>query len=274
MTQFVSSARRWIGIAPFLLRPAFVAWRTLRGWSPSLVLRNRAARRSASIPIPPNRLIFSATTTRDVNWFLNSGESTAACFRSALAAEGRPIESFRAVLDLGCGCGRVLRQWHGIAGPRFYGTDYNPAGVFWAEKHLKYVTFATNQLEPPLPYGDSAFDLVYAVSVFTHLPDAMQRAWIEEIHRVLEPGGILLLTLSGEGDLERVSKKDRERFAKGDLVVLDERYAGTNMCGTYHPEEYVRQRWTDLFVIRHMYPEGAGGSPRQDLYVFEKLRPN
>jgi len=166
----------------------------------------------------------------------------------------------------------VLRQWHGIAGPRFFGTDYNPAGIAWAKENLKDVAFATNRLEPPLPYGDSAFDLVYAISVFTHLPEALQRAWIEELHRVLEPGGILLLTLSGEGDLERISEEDRERFANGELIALDDRYAGTNMCGTYHPLEYVQRNWTDLFVMRHMYPEGALGAPRQDLYVFEKSR--
>ena len=270
MTNFVSGVRRRLGRSPFL--PAvFTTWRTVREWSPMLVARNWTARRNAAIPIPPGNLIFSATATRDVGWFLRAGKLSAQSFRDALTDLGRPIESFRTVLDMGCGCGRVLRQWDGVVGPRFFGTDYNPAGIEWARANLKGISFGTNQLAPPLRYENQAFDLVYAVSVFTHLPEALQRPWIEEMHRILEPGGVLMLTLSGEAELGRVTAGERERFKSGHLVVVDPRYAGTNLCGVFHPESYVRRNWSDLFRVSRIYPEGGLGSPRQDLYVFERV---
>lgn len=270
MTQLVSSLRRRFSHIPFLLPIAFVAWRTLREWTPMLVWRNLKERRNASVPIPPGGLIFSATGTRDVDWFLRSGKMSAESFRAALSDIQRPIGSFANVLDLGCGCGRVLRHWTDVRGPLFFGTDYNAAGPTWGQKNLRHVTFGVNQLTPPLEYPDEKFDLVYAVSVFTHFPLSLQRAWIEEMHRIIQPGGILMLTLSGEGDFARLTDSDRLLFRKGELVEIDPRYAGTNMCSAYHPEAFVRRHWSDLFRVRKIYKEGALGSPRQDLYVFER----
>lgn len=256
-----------------LLPIAFGVWRTLRYWRPAQIVRDRRLRREAplGLPVPPGALLLATGATRDVKWFLDSGAATAESFGAALERIGRPIASFRAVLDFGCGCGRVLRQWHDIDGPIFHGTDYNPRLVRWCEENLPYATFRRNSLNPPFDYADASFDLCYAVSVFTHLPEAMQEAWLLELRRVLEPGGILLVTLSGEGDLIRTTPSEQERFRSGELVVVDGGYAGTNMCGAYHPEDYVRRNWSRYFRILDFLPEGAKGSPRQDLYVLERL---
>lgn len=271
MTQLASRIRRGLG-GSALLPLAFVVWRNMKGWSPQLAVRNKRARQASKLPIPPGRLIFSATGTRDVSWFLRTGELTVQGLRAALDDLKRPIESFRAVLDLGCGCGRVLRQWSAVPGPHFFGTDYNPDGVKWAAENLESINLSTNGIEASLPFADAMFDLVYAISVFTHLPEALQRPWIAELHRVIEPGGVLLLTLSGEGDVKRMTDAERERFNQGELIVIDAQYAGTNMCGVYHPASYVRTHWGDLFGIRRIYPQGALGVPRQDLYVLERLQ--
>jgi SAM-dependent methyltransferase len=229
-----------------------------------------AVARGGGIPIPPGSLIFSATGSRDVQWFLDSGGQTASAFRSALDSIGRPLESFEEVFELGCGCGRVLRQWAAVTGPRFHASDYNPKGVEWGKRFLPHVSFSTNDLEPPLPFASESFDLCYAVSVFTHLPEELQMPWLRELHRVLRPGGILVVTLSGEGDLIRTTAEEQARFRNGELVVIDPKFAGTNICGVYHPESYVRRNWSSLFSILKFLPQGAAGSPKQDLYVLEK----
>jgi methylase of polypeptide subunit release factors len=115
-----------------------------------MVARNRAARRKHRLPIPPSSLIFSATATRDVEWFLQSGEASARAFREALSDIGRPLETFEHALDFGCGSGRVLRQWAGLTKPVFYGTDYNRKAVNWVNKNLEFTTALDNNLDPPL----------------------------------------------------------------------------------------------------------------------------
>ena len=224
-----------------------------------------------TLPVPPDSLIFSATGTRDVEWFLSSGRRTADAFRALLHSVGRPIESFKNVFELGCGCGRVLRQWSQVEGPSFHASDYNPLGVEWGRNHLLFVTFSTNSLEPPLPYAENSFDLCYAVSVFTHLPEPLQEPWLAEMHRVMQPGGLLIVTLSGEGDIVRLGKSDQRRFHNGELVVVDAKYAGTNICGVYHPESFVRMNWSKYFRILRFIPQGADGSPFQDLYLLERV---
>jgi SAM-dependent methyltransferase len=270
MTQLRSRIRRHI--ARFgLLVPAFFVWRTLITWTPATTIRNRAARRRSALPIPPDSLIFSSTGTRDVEWLLRSGEEFAHALRAALVEVGRPIESASRVLDFGCGTGRIMRHWASLKGPLLFGCDYNPRVVAWDKENLRFAQFSQNSLEPPLPFDTRFFDVCYAVSVFTHLPAPMQRPWIEELARVVAPGGILALTMSGRGDAKRLTEAEQARFERGELIVLDPSLAGTNMCSVYHPPEYARREWADLFKLVRFYPSGAKGTPNQDLYLFERV---
>ena len=79
------------------------------------------------------------------------------------------------------------------------------------------------------------------------------------------------MTLSGHGDFRRVTKSEADKFEMGELVVVDPELAGSNMCAVYHPEAYVRREWSDLFTLLRKYPQGAGGVPNQDLYLFERV---
>ena len=56
---------------------------------------------------------------------------------------------------------------------------------------------------PPLPFDDARFDLVLGYSVFTHLNVQYQDAWLGELRRLVRPGGILLLSISGPRMLEQ-----------------------------------------------------------------------
>jgi SAM-dependent methyltransferase len=266
--QLVSRLRRVLtstGLMPL----AFRLYRTLRYWRPSRALADRRARAAAppDAPIPPARHLLATSATLDVEWFLITGRATADAFRAPLCDIGRPIDTFERVLDFGCGCGRVLRQWRDVSGPKFHGSDYNPELVRWCNDRLRCATVRKNDLAPPLSYPSDYFDLCYAVSVFTHLPESLQDAWLAELKRVMKPDGVLLVTLSGEGDLVRTTADEQRRFHNGELVVVDAPFAGTNMCGAYHPEAYVRAKWSTHFDVLAFYPQGASGCPRQDLYV-------
>lgn len=267
------SARR-LATALGVLPVAFACYKAARELRPAMVLRNRKLRREEArrgVPVPPASLMYLATTSRDVTWFLQGGRRSADAIVGALAQVGRPIESFRSVLDFGCGCGRVLRQWIGLEGPKFTGTDYNPKGPAWVAENLSRFATATNTLAPPLPFESASFDLVYSISVFTHLPRALQHPWIDEMHRVLEPGGILVVTLLGSAfATTRLSASDMESFEGGELVVRDADFAGSNLCAAYHPAEWVYVHFAPRFRILLHLPDGAGGSG-QDLWVLERL---
>lgn len=114
-----------------------------------------------------------------------------------------------------------------------------------------------NGIEPPLRYADNSFDFIYALSVFTHLPERLQHAWMQEMYRVLEPRGSLLITTQGDYYLDRLYPDQRERFEAGELIVKNENVAGSNFCSAYHPENWVRAKLARGFVVVDFIPKGA-----------------
>jgi SAM-dependent methyltransferase len=234
--------------------------------------RNRRYRRHGApdgLPIPPARLVILVTGTPDIGWFFEGGARAAESIRSILGKNGIDIGQTRALLDFGCGCGRVARHWQRLQA-EVHGCDFNRRLVGWCRRHLRFARFEGNALRPPLPYPDGRFDLVYALSVFTHLPEDLQGPWMDELRRVLAPGGHVILSVHGRRYVDELSPAERERFEEGRLVVRQEGSAGTNVCGAYHPFEYVRQTLARAFTLVDYRPEGAQGNPRQDLVLLRR----
>ena len=241
-----------------LLGPAFrcwEAWQSLRG-----------GRRVAveGPPLPPRRLMVRVAGTADADWFLRSGRAAYDAI-----AEHVPTAELGSVLDFGCGCGRVTRWWSGFAG-EIAGSDLSRPAVDWCRRNLRFARFELNGLAPPLAFADESFDLVYALSVFTHLTADLQLAWRDELLRVLRPGGRLLVTTHGRSYLPRLEPEERERFERGELVVRWGDLPGTNLCSAYHPERYLRETFAQGFALRELVPEGALGDPTQDIVVLRR----
>jgi len=207
-----------------------------------LVAAVRPPRRGPDgLPLPPPYLIHAVTGREDEALFLESGRREARAITAALARQGVDVGRLGAVLDFGCGCGRILRHFAGVRGPAWHGTDYDPELLGWARQHLPFATFQVNAFLGRLAFPDATFDLVYMFSVFTHLTEAQQLHWMAELTRVIVPGGHLYLALSGEKFLSLVAPTRLEEFRAGQLVVVWPEHAGRNVCGTYHPESYVRR---------------------------------
>lgn len=251
-----------------LLQPAYRAYEALK-----------AARRGddagqldrGGLPLPPASLRTVVAGTPGAAWFLESGRQQAAIISEAAERHGSGIGKVARMLDFGCGCGRVTRHWSGLTGPEIHGSDYNRRLLRWCESNLPFAEFSSNELAPPLAYQSGFFDFVYAISVFTHLPAQLERAWIDELSRILQPGGLLLVTTHGDSYLERVNPQERARYLAGEPVVRWASVAGTNLCTTFHPEPYVRERLAPgLKLLEFASERGTVGSLRQDLVVFRK----
>lgn len=224
-------------------------------------------------PVPPLALIDLVSGQPDIPWFLEGGRLAAAAIRETLARQGVGMELLDGILDFGCGCGRVVRHWRPLGtGARLHGTDLNPRLIQWCRDHLDFARFEINRLEPPLPYPDGSFDLVCALSVFTHLPEPLQRPWIEELGRVLVPRGLLVISTHGERYASDLDSDERSRFLRGELVVRASGDAGSNACGAYHPPGYVRSTLSAGFEVLEFLGEGAKGNPHQDLWLLRKGR--
>jgi SAM-dependent methyltransferase len=243
------------------VRDAYRGWRYERTETPPVLPADAP-------PLPPARLVFRVAGTFDRHWFLEGGRRAAHAIRALLAAHGVDASALRSVLDFGCGCGRVLRHLGDVAG-ELHGCDHDAGAIAWCRRHLAKGRFAVNALHPPLPYRDGQFDLVYALSVFTHLPERMQGPWMQEMARVLASGGHLVLSLHGAAYADQLTEHERRNFEQGRLVVRDGP-PGSNLCAAYHPPQYVREVFAEGFTLLETIPEGAAGNPRQDLLLLRK----
>lgn len=234
--------------------------------------RNKTPARLApdGFAFPPGELINLVAGAPDAQWYWNGGKLAAEAIVALLARHGGDFSARGDVLDFGCGCGRVIRHLRAWSGARLHGTDYNRTLVRWCAAHLEFAQFTVNRLAPPTRFDAGAFDLVYALSVFTHAGRELQAAWMQELHRLVRPGGWLVLSLHGDAYLDLFSADERARYDRGELVVRGGDRPGENRCAAFHPEQFVRAQLARGFEVAELVREGAKGNPRQDLYLLRR----
>ena len=104
---------------------------------------------------------------------------------------------FFSVLDVGCGGGGALRDMASLfSGAKLYGIDYSQDMALLAKKVDKRLIEKgrieiTHGSVSSLPFSEDAFDLVTAFESYYFWPDLIHD--LQEIRRVLKPGGTLLL---------------------------------------------------------------------------------
>jgi SAM-dependent methyltransferase len=217
-----------------------------------------------TMPDPGDILLARAAGSTDRAWFYESGRDSARDLERTLSLAGRSIDSFESILDFGCGCGRVL-LWLEEVGRRreLHGCDVDADAIAWAAQHIPYCRFAVNGPDPPLPYGDGAFDLVVNHSVFTHLDEGRQDAWLRELHRVTRPGALLVVSVHGEHALGEERTEAHTRLEQhGHLFMADTRPAAELgqpewYATAYHAPWYVFEHWARWFAIRGYVPRAA-----------------
>lgn len=178
------------------------------------------ALRGASQPgIPPKRL----------RHFVGDGD-----FRAigeeflGLARDVGGLTSDARVLDIGSGFGRIAMPLTGYLSPRgsYDGIEIMAPAVRWCKRRIarSHPNFrfhhadVRNRLYNPrgrlaeerfeFPFEDGQFDFVLLTSVFTHLLPATVERYMQEIARVLEPGGTVLATafLLDEASREAIAR--------------------------------------------------------------------
>jgi SAM-dependent methyltransferase len=223
------------------------------------------------LPFPPVKLVYLVTNTYRYDWFYKSGHLGKESIKSILQKNNFDINKFESILDFGCGCGRMMRQWKTLNGPKLFGTDYNPLLVSWCKRNLPFAEFMVNSTTVPLSYPDEAFDFIYAISVFSHLDESMGDFWIRELLRILKPGGLIYMTVMGAARLAYLPTDLRERFNAGNLIVIGKESIFSNICAVFHPESYVRNMLPDRLHVLDFIPGGAKDA-HQDVFLLQKLR--
>lgn len=176
--------------------------------------------------VPPLRLR-SITGPSEVPYFLWRGAQDISYMFDLHQAHGSTRADKLRVIDFGCGCGRLSRYLGMADWVEAFACDANPDHVDWCSANLHEVDTRLSKFRPPLPFDAGSIDFVYALSVFTHLPEEVAAEWFRELSRVISAQGLLIITTHGYPALSTIKwstvHQEMFRLTRQDAARLIER---------------------------------------------------
>jgi len=232
----------------------------------------------ALAPIPDDARRMRVGRTNDLEDYLRVG-STILTQLDQIAVEyaDRSFAQAEAILDWGCGCGRVFQFLPPEHRARLTGIDIDPDNIGWCRENFPEGRFETVSLRPPTNLPSEHYDLVFSISVLTHLTEERQFEWLEEVRRITRPGALILISVHGEtawvnggSSLARYA----EWRAAGFLIVgknhdLDDATVdGSEYYNSFVTRSYIFEQWSKYFSVVDVV---AGAiATQQDLVVLRR----
>ena len=241
----------------------------------SLITNSRA--------LPPPHLLQRIANNPSQADFVDSFDRLRETITSYLERSGFDFASFDDILDFGCGVGRFMFAFenHLRPGQTIRGAEVHAECAQWCRDNIPFAETTHTSINPPLPFDDGQFGLVYALSVFTHLRLDMQFRWAWEVHRVLKPGGVLFATIHGPTFFPlfhsfRQHAETYEMYGIGEdgffsYVVFpspEELDQGQVHVASAHSPGVIEEQFAAFEIVKRFpFSDMAGG---QDLYILRK----
>ncbi len=223
-----------------------------------------------TIHLPPDYLIYESFQINYQKYYTDSVETAkwlADHFRKHI-----DLKNLR-ILDWGCGPGRIIRHLPGIVanGCEFYGTDYNKISIDWCTENIFEVKFNHNTLKANLPYFDNFFNIIYGISIFTHLSEQLHYDWYNELYRILKPNGIMFFTTHGDNYKTKLTRKELIKYNKGKLITRGKVKEGHRIYSSFQPTDFMKNLFYNVEILEHMQilPDKGGWLP-QDIWIVKK----
>jgi ubiquinone/menaquinone biosynthesis C-methylase UbiE len=227
-------------------------------------------RNNPGIVLPPDYLMYESFRLDYYNYYTESLETAEWVIN--LISKHKDLNKLK-ILDWGCGPGRVVRHLPSLLGSdcKIYGTDYNTKSIEWCRKSLPGIEFNVNTGEASLPYPDNFFGAIYGLSIITHLSEQNHYNWVNELFRILEPGGLLILSSQGNNFRFKLSAAEQERFDKGELIIRGNVKEGHRTFSAFHPKQFMEKLFAEAEILEHIEREPEGGSIPQDVWIVRKI---
>lgn len=226
--------------------------------------------------LPPPLLRHRVHGKLDLKSFMSIGKQCSEDITANLGLAGADIQSMENILDFGCGCGRVL-QWLSKQNKQAHydGVDIDEAAINWCNNNILSADFFNNEFLPPLPFDDDKFDLVYAVSVFSHIDEEAHLLWLKEIQRIVRPGGYFVVSYHGRHSQEILTLKEKNTIEEHGFLFKVESCGKFKLDGlpdsyqsAFISQKYIEDHWSSYFDIKKVVAKGMNGY--QDIVVMQK----
>ena len=238
------------------------------------ILRKRNNKFIAENPgyaLPPSYLAFDAYSSSHWEFYKVSGEQTVPFLKKITDKYFSGDHKLSSIFEWCCGPARITRQMPLVfKDADIHASDYNVRTIEWCQRHIPGVEFIKNELGPPLPFPDEKFDFIYAISVFTHLSESNCLAWACELHRLIKPVGILLITTDSDSVYQKeFLPGEKKTYDTKGIVVKGQYEEGKKMYLTRHSPAYIRGKLLQPFEILEHVPE-VFPFMKQDYWIARK----
>lgn len=169
--------------------------------------------------LPARHLRFNGPTFSNESFYIQTTESEAK----------RLIEKFHCdktdrILEIGCGQGRLATGLLRLLGPVNYtGLDVHLPSVHWCRRyiekkhpsyHFEHLNIASERYNKggisisdnfKFPVADKSIDIIYLWGVFTNLDGGVMNVYLNDLKRMLSPGGKIFFTAFVEENVPAIS---------------------------------------------------------------------
>jgi SAM-dependent methyltransferase len=129
--------------------------------------------------------------------YLSDGWRTLSELMLVLEAVDRPLLKTQSVLEFAAGFGRFTRHLVKVLPGRVTCADVMPGSVDFLRAEFGVQGFQSTH-EPDKVVFPAQFELVFVLSMFTHLPTHMWTPWLQALCRAVKPGGLLVFSVHNE----------------------------------------------------------------------------
>jgi len=210
-----------------------------------------------------------ALARNPVREYLSDGWRTLSELMVLLEGLGRPLLRMGRVLEFGAGFGRFTRHLARVLPGRLTASDVLPGTTEFLRDTFGVQAFESAR-DPADLHCPAKYDLVFVLSVFTHLPPRQWTPWLRALEGALAPGGLLVLTVHNEAfsrDLGVEFEADGTKFlASSESPSVDGEVYGTTLT---------TREWVEAEIVRALGRPARAYAERafwhgQDAVVIER----
>lgn len=160
------------------------------------------------------------------------------------------------ILDFGCGAGRTLRHFMSEAETaEVWGVDIDAVSINLLQETIcPPLHVMRSDYMPPLALESGSFDLIWSISVFTHLT-VNSIPWLLEIHRLLKPEGLLIATYMGRSTSELLAGEEWDEDRIGMNVLRHNHPASDGAPLVLISDWWMREHWGRAFDVVKVAPQ-------------------
>lgn len=162
--------------------------------------------------------------------YLSDGWRTMVELMTILEHVNRPLLKFNSMLEFAAGFGRFTRHLAKALPGKVTCSDVQAESVDFLKKSFGVDGFYSSH-EPDTLNFPAQYELVFALSMFTHVPLEMWGPWLKCMYRGVAPGGLLVITIHNEDAAKKMGVQFSERgdhfIRSSESTSLDSAVYGT-----------------------------------------------